>query len=76
MRESDGIAHHFTTGEHELFVALTNGKLAVDDPNTIHFVTGAIVEARSFDDPCPPTRDRLTEHNDEVDLGTRAGTRQ
>ena len=57
-------------------VALSNGRLAVEDPNTVYFVSGTIVETRSFDDPCPPTIDRITEHNDEVGLGTRAGTEQ
>ena len=54
-------------------VALSNGRLAVDDPNTVYFVTGDITENRSFDDPCPPTLDRLVAHNIEVALGTRGG---
>lgn len=60
-------------------VALSNGRLAVEDPNTVHFITGAIDDPRSFDDPCPPSAVRIQEirfHNDEVDLGTRSGARQ
>ena len=57
-------------------VALSNGRLAVEDPNAVYFVTGTIKEARGFDDPCPPTIVRITEHNDEVGLGTRAGAEQ
>jgi hypothetical protein len=57
-------------------VALSNGRLAVEHPSAVHFITGTITENRSFDDPCPPTVDRLQEHNDEVGLGTRAGTVQ
>ena len=57
-------------------VALSNGRLAVEHPSAVHFLTGAITENRGFDDPCPPTVDRLREHNDEVGLGTRAGTAQ
>ena len=54
-------------------VALSNGRLAVDDPNTVYFVTGDISDKRSFDDPCPPTIDRLVAYNVEVTLGTRGG---
>ena len=57
-------------------VALSNGRLAVEDPNTVYFVSGTIKETRGFDDPCPPTITRITEHNDEVGLGTRPGTAQ
>ena len=35
-------------------VALSNGKLAVESPNTVYFTTGKIVDAHDFDDPCPP----------------------
>ena len=44
-------------------VALSNGRLAVEDASAILFVTGAIAETRSFDDPCPPTVERLRTHN-------------
>ena len=57
-------------------VALSNGRLAVEHPSAVHFITGVITENRNFDDPCPPTIDRLQEHNDEVGLGTRTGTAQ
>jgi hypothetical protein len=57
-------------------VALSNGRLAVEHPSAVHFITGVISENRNFDDPCPPTVDRLQEHNDEVGLGTRAGIAQ
>ena len=56
-------------------VALSNGRLAVEDPNAVHFVTGAATDVRSFDDPCPPTVDRLIAHNVEITIGTRTGTR-
>ena len=55
-------------------VALSNGRLAVEHPSAVHFLTGAITENRGFYDPCPPTVDRLQEHNDEVGFGTHAGT--
>ena len=57
-------------------VALSNGRLAVEHPSAVLFLTNVITENRSFDDPCPPTVDRLREHNDEVSLGTRAGSAQ
>ena len=57
-------------------VALSNGRLAVEHPSAVLFLTNVITENRSFDDPCPPTVDRLQEHNDEVGMGTRAGTVQ
>lgn len=57
-------------------VALSNGRLAVEHPSAVLFLTNVISEKRDFDDPCPPTVERLQEHNDEVGLGTRAGTAQ
>jgi hypothetical protein len=66
----------FQTLLRDRSVALSNGRLAVEHPSAVHFITGAITENRNFDDPCPPTVDRLQEHNDEVGLGTRAGTAQ
>ena len=57
-------------------VALSNGRLAVEHPSAVLFLTNVISESRNFDDPCPPTVDRLQEHNDEVGMGTRAGTVQ
>ena len=64
----------FQTLLRDRSVALSNGRLAVEHPSAVHFITGAITENRNFDDPCPPTVARLQEHNDEVGLGTRAGT--
>ena len=54
-------------------VALSNGRLAVEDPNTVYFVSGAIIDERSFDDPCPPSAQRTREYNDAIDAGTRHG---
>ena len=64
----------FQTLLRDRAVALSNGRLAVEDPNAVYFVSGAISETRSFDDPCPPTVDRITEHNAEVAAGTRTGS--
>ena len=64
----------FQTLLRDRAVALSNGRLAVEDPNAVYFVSGAISETRSFDDPCPPTVDRISEHNAEVAAGTRSGT--
>jgi hypothetical protein len=57
-------------------VALSNGRLAVEDPNAVYFVTGRIHDARDFESPCPPTVARITEHNAAIITGTRAGTVQ
>ena len=40
--------------------ALSNGRLAVEDPHTVYFITEACVDDRSFDDPCPPTATRAS----------------
>jgi len=64
----------FQTLVEDRAVALSNGRLAVDDPNTVYFVSGTISDSRSFDDPCPPTVDRLKEYNDAVAYGTIVGT--
>ena len=66
----------FQTLLRDRSVALSNGRLAVEHPSAVHFITGVITDNRNFDDPCPPTVDRLQEHNDEVGLGTRTGTAQ
>ena len=66
----------FQTLLRDRSVALSNGRLAVEHPSAVLFITGVITENRNFDDPCPPTVDRLQEHNDEVGMGTRAGTVQ
>ena len=47
-------------------VALSNGRLAVEDPNAVHFVTGQVTDHRSFDDPCPPTLNRCYQYNREA----------
>ena len=52
-------------------VALSNGRLAVEDPNTVYFLTDACIDDRSFDDPCPPTVTRVQEYNYEVAAGTK-----
>ena len=51
-------------------VALSNGRLAVEDPHTVYFITDACIDDRSFDDPCPPTATRVLEYNREVAAGT------
>ena len=44
-------------------VALSNGKLAVDSVQAVHFVTGLTDDPRGFDDPCPPTPARIDDVN-------------
>ena len=44
-------------------VALSNGKLAVDSVHTVSFIHGLSADPRSFDDPCPPTAERITKFN-------------
>ena len=55
-------------------VSLSNGKLAAEDPNTVYFFSSVANDPRDFNNPCPPTLDRIKEHNDEVAAGTRSGT--
>ena len=55
-------------------VALNNGRLAVEDPNAVYFLSGIIAEAHDFDDPCPPTPQRIDLHNFEVARGARVGS--
>ena len=42
-------------------VALSNGRLAVEDPNTAYYITGAIIDDCDFDKPAPPSADRLAQ---------------
>ena len=56
-------------------VVLSNGRLAIEDINSVPFVTGAASDPKSFDDLCPPTPDRVSDYNADIDLGTRAGTK-
>ena len=52
-------------------VALSSGRLAVESPNTVYFLNGlAPDDGHSFEKPCPPTKRRLANYNDEVALGT------
>lgn len=48
-------------------VVLSNGKLAVDSPESILFTSGTISDpdgkTYDFDDPCPPTCDRYASYN-------------
>ena len=39
-------------------VALANGKLAVEHPNAVYFLTGAAASEHGFENPCPPTTER------------------
>ena len=55
-------------------VSLSNGKLALEDPNTVYFTTSMANDPRDFANPCPPTLGRITKHNNEVRAGTRTGT--
>jgi hypothetical protein len=43
-------------------VLLSNGKLAVETVQAVPFVNGTFSDPRSFDDPCPPTVERVAEH--------------
>lgn len=56
-------------------VILSNGRLAIEDINSVPFVTGAAADPKSFDDLCPPTPERVHDYNSDIDLGTRAGTK-
>ena len=47
-------------------VSLSNGKLAVKDPNTVYFTTSMVNDPRDFANPCPPGLERITTHNNEV----------
>ena len=40
-------------------VVLSNGKMAIDSVSAVSFTTGVFSDPRSFDDPCPPTVQRL-----------------
>ena len=66
----------FQTLLRDRAVSLSNGKLAIEHPSAVYFVTGELDDPHDFDDPCPPTVDRLQQHNDEVDMGTRAGAKK
>ena len=55
-------------------VSLSNGKLAVEDPNTVWFTSSFANDPRDFSNPCPPGSVRITEHNDEIRAGTRSGS--
>ena len=52
-------------------VLLSNGKTAVESLNAVPFVTGQLTygTGHTFDDPCPPTRERIALYN-----ATHAGT--
>ena len=52
-------------------VALSNGKLAIDSINSVYFISGKINDGHDFDNPCPPTVERLAAYNAEA---TAAGT--
>ena len=54
----------FQTLFRDRAVSLSNGKLAIEHPSAIWFLSGVIDEAHDFDDPCPPTAERLQHHND------------
>ena len=55
-------------------VSLSNGKLALEDPNTVYFTTSMANDPRDFGNPCPPTLERITTYNIEIGAGTRAGS--
>ena len=55
-------------------VSLSNGKLALEDPNTVYFTTSMANDPRDFENPCPPSIRRITMHNAEVRAGTRPGS--
>ena len=40
---------------------LSNGRLAVDSASSAYFVYGKINDPRDFEDPCPPTAQRLAD---------------
>ena len=44
-------------------VVLSNGKMAIDSVSAVSFTTGVFADPRSFDDPCPPTVQRLADYN-------------
>ena len=46
-------------------VSLSNGKLALEDPNTVYFTTSMANDPRDFANPCPPSIRRITTHNAE-----------
>ena len=35
---------------------LSNGKLAVDSADSVHFITNKVQDDHDFDNPCPPTQ--------------------
>ena len=53
-------------------VLLSNGKLAVDSVNAVHFVSGLVKdpETYTFDFPCPPTTGRIQLYDDAADLAS------
>ena len=48
----------FQTLLRDRAVSLSNGKLAIEHPSAVYFVTGELDDPHDFDDPCPPTVDR------------------
>ena len=41
---------------------LSNGKLAVDSADSVHFITNKVQDDHDFDNPCPPTQQRVAEY--------------
>ena len=66
----------FQTLIRDRAVSLSNGKLAIEHPSAVLFLSGTINDAHDFEDPCPPTVDRLQQYNDEIDLGTISGSKR
>ena len=42
---------------------LSNGKLAVDSADSVHFITNKVQDDHDFDNPCPPTQQRVAEYD-------------
>ena len=66
----------FQTLIRDRAVSLSNGKLAIEHPSAVWFLSGTINDPHDFEDACPPTVARLQQYNDEVDLGTISGTKR
>ena len=52
-------------------VVLSNGKMAIDSVSAVSFTTGVFSDPRSFDDPCPPTVQRLANYNSRLTAAGR-----
>ena len=66
----------FQTLIRDRAVSLSNGKLAIEHPSAVWFLSGTINDPHDFEDACPPTVARLQQYNDEVDLGTISGSKR